>query len=185
MKSLKKENQNLREQKGQPKKDASIVNNVNILDSDEMSHFRVVREISFGGSGKVLEVDKEEKYALKEMNVSGAGVKELRNFVSEYDKLCMLHHPNIIHALGVFLSDSKRQPSILLELCKSDIGNLIKNSKLSNVDISKFVYQIVEGMKYVHKCQMIHRDLKPSNILIGMDGLIRISDFGISKFIVN
>ena len=76
MKSLKKENQNLREQKGQPKKDTSIVIKLNILDSDEMPHF--------------IEVAKEEKYAFKEMNVSGAGVKELRNFVSEYDKLCML-----------------------------------------------------------------------------------------------
>ena len=76
VKSLKKENQNLREQKGQPKKDTSIVIKLNILDSDERPHF--------------IEVAKEEKYAFKEMNVSGAGVKELRNFVSEYDKLCML-----------------------------------------------------------------------------------------------
>lgn len=101
VKTLKQENQKLRDAQDSSTTDATHSNSINILDSEEISHLRVVREISFGGSGKVLEVAKEENYALKEMNVSGAGFKEFRNFVSEYDKLCMLHHPNIIRALDV------------------------------------------------------------------------------------
>ena len=36
-------------------------------------------------------------------------------------------------------------------------------------------------MKFVHSQKVVHRDLKPQNILIGNDGNIKISDFGISK----
>ena len=43
------------------------------------------------------------------------------------------------------------------------------------------IYQIAEGMKYVHFRKIIHRDLKPTNILVASDGTIKISDFGISK----
>lgn len=36
-------------------------------------------------------------------------------------------------------------------------------------------------MKYAHKWKIIHRDLKPSSILIGKEGLIRVTDSGFSK----
>lgn len=48
-----------------------------------------------------------------------------------------------------------------------------------------YIYQIADGMQYVHLKKIIHRDLKPSNILIGFDGNIRISDFGISKLMTD
>ena len=51
----------------------------------------------------------------------------------------------------------------------------------SNVDIAFSIYQIVEGMKYIHSLKIIHRDLKPSNILVTDDGTIKICDFSISK----
>lgn len=35
----------------------------------------------------------------------------------------------------------------------------------------------------VHKLNYIHRDLKPDNVLIGADGHIKLSDFGLCKHI--
>ena len=90
-------------------------------------------------------------------------------------------HPNIVQAYGIFMSDQKTPPSILLELCPRDLTSLIKTHSYKNSEISIWIYQIAEGMKYVHMKKIVHRDLKPSNILIGKDGKIKISDFGISK----
>lgn len=44
-----------------------------------------------------------------------------------------------------------------------------------------YTAQIIAAVDSVHKMKYIHRDLKPDNILIGADGHIRLSDFGLSK----
>lgn len=41
--------------------------------------------------------------------------------------------------------------------------------------------EIAMALDYLHKRGIIHRDLKPDNMLIGSDGHLRLSDFGLSK----
>ena len=37
----------------------------------------------------------------------------------------------------------------------------------------------LQGLKHLHDNQMIHMDIKPANVLIGLDGLYKIADFGL------
>lgn len=43
-----------------------------------------------------------------------------------------------------------------------------------------FIYQILQGVQYIHENGVIHRDLKPSNILIDKNFQLRIADFGLA-----
>ena len=115
------------------------------------------------------------------MNVKNATTDNLRYFLNEYEIMNLLDHPNIIKTFGICLHTEKMPPSILIEFCVNNLDEVIKNKTFDNVQIAFTIYQIVEGMKYVHFKKIIHRDLKPTNILIATDGTIRISDFGISK----
>ena len=87
---------------------------------------------------------------------------------------------NIVKTFGLFLHEHE-PASIVLEFCPTNVEAFVSEGKVSGVDLVFAIYQIVEGMKYVHFRRVIHRDLKPTNILIGTDGLIKIRDFGISK----
>ena len=37
------------------------------------------------------------------------------------------------------------------------------------------------ALEYIHQCNILHRDIKPENLLLGEDGYVAISDFGISR----
>ena len=152
-----------------------------ILDSELLKEYEKMEQIGIGSSGQVVKVAKKIFYALKIMSTENATVENLRQFLNEYEIMNLLNHPNILKAFGVFLSDEKSLPSILLEYCQTNLAAVIKNKSFSNVQLICAIYQIAEGMRYIHFNKIIHRDLKPTNILVTSDGTIKISDFGISK----
>ena len=44
----------------------------------------------------------------------------------------------------------------------------------------QYVAQVAEALAYLHAKHVIHRDIKPENILIGLDGQLKLADFGLS-----
>ena len=74
---------------------------------------------------------------------------------------------------------------IKMEYCSSTLRNYIDSNKLYS-DRMKFFYfsrQIVEGLEYLHQQKIIHRDLNPANIFVTEDEVIKIGDFGLSRYI--
>lgn len=43
------------------------------------------------------------------------------------------------------------------------------------------MYEVADGLDYIHSKKLVHRDIKPGNILISLKSQIKISDFGLSK----
>ena len=154
---------------------------IKILDEDDMTNIQKIELIGKGGGGKVFKVSVKSIYALKEMNIDQFNIDSFKHFMGEYELMSMLHHPNILQTFGIFMSNETTPPSILLEYCSTNLEKEIKKGSLSKDIIVFYVYQIIEGMRYVHFKKIIHRDLKPTNILITEDGMIKICDFGISK----
>lgn len=163
-------------------KNSSIIN-FEILDSKKLQEYETIEEIGFGSSGKVFKVAMRKYYALKTMNMKIVNSQSIQHFLNEYEIMNMLNHPNILKALGISFGDEKNPPAILLPYCPKNLFTAIKNNELTKVQIACAIYEIAEGMKYLHLKKIIHRDLKPSNILIAEDGTIKICDFGISKLI--
>ncbi len=66
-----------------------------------------------------------------------------------------------------------------------DLMNLLISRDVLSEDESRFyAAELVLGIEAVHKINCIHRDIKPDNVLIGKDGHIKLSDFGLCKKIV-
>jgi len=62
----------------------------------------------------------------------------------------------------------------------SNLGDFLQNHELSVDQMLEFVYQISLALSVLHGKGYIHRDLKPENILVDKNGLIKLTDFGIS-----
>jgi serine/threonine protein kinase len=74
---------------------------------------------------------------------------------------------------------------LVFEFVDTDLSKIIKsNQYLSSEHIQFIMYQILDGMTYIHGTNVIHRDLKPANILVSCsDCTIKIADFGLSRVV--
>ena len=61
--------------------------------------------------------------------------------------------------------------------------HLRKNKKFSQNRAKFYAAQVFLGLNYLHNLGYVYRDLKPENILFDIDGYLKISDFGLAKFL--
>ena len=70
-----------------------------------------------------------------------------------------------------------------MELMDCDLHRIIQSKQeLSEAHIKCFARQLLEGINALHKVGVFHRDIKPGNILVSKDCQLRITDFGLARF---
>jgi serine/threonine protein kinase len=115
----------------------------------------------------------ENPFAIKQITK----IIDMRHFNNEVELMKKLDHPNILKLYDVVVKNKKIY--LILEYCNSgDLSSYIKSA--SNKFNYKYLKQIMNGLKYLYKKNILHRDIKPQNILIHDDN-IKISDFGFAK----
>ena len=159
---------------------ANALNKFNLSEKKEI--------IGKGGFGVVylIEYNKKE-YALKKIPLINFDKDEMENYEKEANILSNLNNEYIVKYYGSF--KEKDYYNILMEYAgNSNLKKLIKEYKqkgqlLEEDLINNIIFQICEGLKYIHQSSIIHRDLKPENIFINENKKIIIGDFGISKML--
>ena len=58
---------------------------------------------------------------------------------------------------------------------------IVERSKIQEKPAAKFFSQIISGIEYLHKLNVVHRDMKPENLLLDENRNIKIVDFGLSN----
>lgn len=63
------------------------------------------------------------------------------------------------------------------------LNYIVSKTRLDEEEAKVLILQIFNSLEFVHKQKVCHRDLKPENVLIDQSGHLRISDFGLSRFV--
>lgn len=101
--------------------------------------------------------------------------------LKEISILKSLDHPNIIRIYEYF--ESLSHIHIVMEYCSGGefMTDIIKKHALNELQIKKFIRQILSATNYMHECGIVHRNTKPDNILLEDEtefAEIKLSDFG-------
>uniref|UniRef100_A0A3Q4H239 non-specific serine/threonine protein kinase n=1 Tax=Neolamprologus brichardi TaxID=32507 RepID=A0A3Q4H239_NEOBR len=156
------------------------------------SEFEPLEHLGKGAFGSVYKVkDKQLKieYAVKIGCYKEKSLREVRT-------LSDLFHRNIVRYYTFWMQDTGYDEScgpttkflyIQMELCaKNTLRDWIDEKNKESVQNLKrreeslrIAQEIVCGVEYIHSRNHIHRDLKPANIMFGVEGEVKIGDFGL------
>ena len=166
-------------------------------------NYRILKVLGQGGFGityLAIQVRLDRKVAIKEffmkdfcernettrqVTLGTAGSREMVNscrkkFLKEAKHIAKLDHPNIIRIIDVF--DENSTSYYVMEYIEGgSLSNKLGTTGLSMSDATRYILQVAEALKYIHKQNIAHLDIKPSNIMLNGNDEIVLIDFGVSK----
>ncbi|XP_050132514.1 mitogen-activated protein kinase kinase kinase NPK1-like isoform X1 [Malus sylvestris] len=149
--------------------------------------------IGSGAFGRVymgMNLDSGELLAVKQVLIAANSASKektqahIRELEEEVKLLKNLSHPNIVRYLGTAREEDSL--NILLEFVPGgSISSLLgKFGSFPESVIRMYTKQLLLGLEYLHKNEIMHRDIKGANILVDNKGCIKLADFGASKKVV-
>ncbi|MEQ1567571.1 MAG: serine/threonine-protein kinase [Myxococcota bacterium] len=119
--------------------------------------------------------------AVKILAATAVGTVLERRFLREAVALQSVHHPNVVrvHTMG------RDEPFvwIAMELVDGPTAHqrLRSEGALPLSECVRIVAGLLAGLEAVHQLGWVHRDVKPGNVLLGADGAVKLSDFGVVR----
>ncbi len=159
---------------------------VNFDINSEVSHYKLLEKLGSGGMSivyKAKDLKLDRFVALKFLPFQiGLREDDKVRFVQEAKATSALDHPNIC---TIFEIDETDEGQIFISMAYyqgETLRERINKGPMSIKEAIEVTKQICDGLSKAHGQGIIHRDVKPANIIITDDGVVKIVDFGVAKF---
>ncbi len=148
----------------------------------------IIELIGAGGMGAVYKARQSGLDRLVALKILPAefdhDVKFALRFTREARTLAKLNHPNIVSVYE--FGNVEDTYYFLMEFVEgSTLRDVVKAGQLSPEQALAIVPHLCDALQYAHDKGIVHRDIKPENILIAVDGVVKIADFGLSRILGN
>jgi len=154
---------------------------------EQVGPWKIERRLGAGGMGTVYLGTHEETGQLAAVKVLSAGLSRdpgvAERFRREAATLRKLSGPHIVTLFDDGEDERLEQLYFAMEFVEGQTlaDRLREQRRLSWHEAIDIALQICTALKAAHVAGVIHRDLKPSNLLIGTDGVVKLTDFGVAQ----
>jgi eukaryotic-like serine/threonine-protein kinase len=152
-----------------------------LVPGNMLAHYRIAAEVGLGTFAAVFRAHDtvlDRPVALKVFKASSARLS--RTVLAEARAAAALNHPNVCTIFAV--DDSEGVPVIVMEFVDGQSLNaLLQAGSLAAAQVADLGRQIALGMAAAHGRGIVHGDLKPANLLVTHGGVVKITDFGLSR----
>jgi len=163
---------------------SAISNSLPVLfRGQSLGKYKIIAPLGSGGFGTVyLAQDTwiDKKVAIKVPHRQGLDFGEL---LREPRLLASVSHPNI-----VAITTAEKQENVFFIVMEYVQGETLENiiAGRGAMDLSRaldFTCQICNAVDHAHTQGVIHRDLRPANVLVTENDMLKVADFGTSRFL--
>lgn len=146
--------------------------------------YRPERLLGRGGSAEVwccTDEALDRQVALKLVTASGG--EDANRVGDEARLLARLSHPGLVPVYDAGTDETGR-PWVVMELVDGEtLSDAIRRGPMPSAHVADIGARLADALAYVHGEALIHRDVKPANVLLGKDGRVRLTDFGIARLV--
>jgi len=146
---------------------------------DPKKKYTKFEKIGQGASGTVytgVEVSTGQEIAIKMMNLSQQPKKEL--IINEILVMKENKHGNIVNYLDSYLVGTDELWVVMEYLGGGPLTDVVTETCMTEGQIAAVSRECLQALDFLHRSSVIHRDIKSDNILLGMDGQVKLTDFG-------
>ncbi|MEV6844937.1 protein kinase [Actinoplanes sp. NPDC051411] len=150
--------------------------------------YRLVGELGRGGMGRVWAARDEllgRDVAVKELVLpAGMAPEDVRDLaertIREARAIARLDHRNVVRIFDVVFTDGR--PWIVMELVRSrSLYEVVStDGPMPPEQVARIGLDVLAALTAAHRAGILHRDVKPANVLLGLDGRVVLTDFGLA-----
>ena len=146
--------------------------------------YRLDTMVGRGGTAEVwaaTDTALERRVAIK--LVTAAGGEDASRVADEARLLARLNHTGLVPVYDAG-TDGAGRPWVVMEFVDGEtLAEVIRRGPVEAHEVAAMGRALAEALQHVHEQGLIHRDVKPANVLVGRDGRVRLTDFGIARLI--
>jgi len=148
--------------------------------------YQLLKKLGSGATGEVYkarDLRLKRSVAIKRVLAEKRGQRAvLERLHKEAEYLARVDHPNVVMVHDII--DSTESFCIVMELVKGQpFVETFRKRPMPEAELIGYFRQMLAALEAVHEVGLIHRDVNPRNVMVTREGVVKLTDFGLSGFV--
>lgn len=151
---------------------------------ENIGPYRIIEQLGQGGMATVYKAYHASLDRYVALKVLHPAFHQDQTFTARFQRearvVARLEHPNIVPVYD--FSEYENRPYLVMKYIEGDtLKARLNKGPLTSQEIEDVINSVGSALAFAHRQGILHRDIKPSNVMIALDGVMYLADFGLAR----